>query len=127
MNARIEMREGRVKSRFFAAVTMMILLSGCMLGPNYRRPAVTTPEQFRGAPGPIAPDPQSIAELKWFEVFQDEDLQELIRAALKENYDLRDAVARVDAARANLGITESDQYPQIGAGADVTSNQISRK
>jgi multidrug efflux system outer membrane protein len=105
----------------------MILLSGCMLGPDYRRPAVTTPEKFRGASQPIAPDAQFIAELKWFEVFQDEQLRELIRAALTENYDLRDAVARVEAARANLGITQSDQYPQIGAGADVTSNQISRK
>jgi len=127
MNAQIDMGEGHVKRRFFAAVTMMILLSGCMLGPDYRRPAVTTPDAFRGASAVIPPDQQSIAELKWFEVFQDEQLQELIRAALKENYDLRDAVARVDAARANLGITQSDQYPQIGTGADVTGVQISRK
>jgi multidrug efflux system outer membrane protein len=108
-----------------AALTMF--LSGCMVGPDYRRPAVTTPDSFRGAPAAIPPDKQSIAELKWFEVFQDEQLQELIRTALAQNYDLRDAVARVDAARANLGITQADQYPNFGVGADVTSVEQSRQ
>jgi outer membrane protein, multidrug efflux system len=98
-----------------------------MVGPDYRRPALTTPDSFRGASGAIPPDKQSIAELKWFEVFQDEQLQELIRTALAQNYDLRDAVARVDAARANLGITQADQYPNIGIGADLTSIENSRR
>ena len=98
-----------------------------MVGPDYRRPAVTTPDAFRGASAAIPPDQQSIAELKWFEVFQDEQLQELIRTALTQNYDLRDAVARVDAARANLGITQADQYPNFGIGADVPSQELSRR
>jgi outer membrane protein, multidrug efflux system len=127
MDARIEMRECHVKRRFFAAATMMLWLSGCMVGPDYRRPAVTTPDAFRAASAAITPDKQSIAELKWFEVFQDEQLQELIRTALAQNYDLRDAVARVDAARANLGITQADQYPNFGIGADVTSVEQSRQ
>jgi multidrug efflux system outer membrane protein len=110
-----------------AAAALIILLSGCMLGPDYRRPAVTTPDTFRGAAAVIPPDKQSIAELKWFDVFQDEQLQELIRTALTQNYDLRDAVARVDAARANLGITQADQYPNFGIGADVTSSEQSRQ
>jgi len=105
----------------------MVLLSGCMVGPDYQRPAVTTPDSFRGASAAIPPDEQSIAELKWFEVFQDEQLQELIRTALQQNYDLRDAVARVDAARANLGITQADQYPNFGIGADVPSRELSRR
>jgi len=105
----------------------MVLLSGCMVGPDYQRPAVTTPDSFRGASAAIPPDKQSIAELKWFEVFQDEQLQELIRTALQQNYDLRDAVARVDAARANLGITQADQYPNFGIGADVPSRELSRR
>lgn len=109
------------------AATIVVLLSGCMLGPDYRRPAVIAPDSFRGASAPITPDEQSIAELKWFEVFQDEQLQELIRTALQQNYDLRDAVARVDAARANLGITQADQYPNIGIGADVTASEQSRQ
>jgi len=95
-------------------------------GPNYRRPLVKTPENFR-APEPL-PTPQatSLADLKWWEVFKDEKLQELIRAALAANYDLRDAVARVDAARANLGITRSNQFPQVGASGDLQFTRLSR-
>src|SRR6201991_1727959 len=104
---------------------LMVLLSGCMVGPDYQRPAVTTPDSFRGASAAIPPDQQSIADLKWFEVFSDEQLQELIRTALVQNYDLRDAVARVDAARANLGITRSNQFPNFGFGAQVPSSELS--
>ena len=120
-------RHPEMKKRASTATALILLLSGCMLGPDYRRPAVTTPDTFRGASAAIPPDKQSIAELKWFEVFQDEQLQELIRTALAQNYDLRDAVARVDAARANLGITQADQYPNFGIGADVTASELSRQ
>jgi len=120
-------RHPEMKKRASVAAALILLLSGCMLGPDYRRPAVTTPDAFRGASAAIPPDKQSIAELKWFEVFQDEQLQELIRTALQQNYDLRDAVARVDAARANLGITQADQYPNFGVGADVSSIELSRQ
>ena len=124
MNTRMKMREGHMKRRVFAAATTVVWLSGCMLGPNYQRPSVTTPASFRSA---TTIDAQSIADLKWFEVFKDEQLQELIRTALVQNYDLRDAIARVEAARANLGITQADQYPNFGAGADVTSTEQSRQ
>jgi multidrug efflux system outer membrane protein len=95
-----------------------------MVGPDYHRPSVKTPAQFRG--NSIA-DVQSIADLNWFEVFKDEQLQDLIRTALVQNYDLRDAIARVERARANLGITQADQYPNFGAGADVTTAEQSRR
>src|ERR1700687_5709407 len=97
------------------------ILAGCAVGPNYQRPAVPTPGTFRTpAPAP-APDPASIADLKWFEVFKDEKLQELVRTALVQNYDLRDAAARVEAARANLGITRSNQFPNLDASADIST------
>ena len=81
------------------------LLTGCMVGPNYKRPQVAVPATFR-APDPLpAPQAESFADLKWFEVFQDEKLQDLIRTALVQNFDLRDAVTRVEQARANLGST----------------------
>jgi outer membrane protein, multidrug efflux system len=127
MREAMMIRHSRMEKRGSIAAALIILLSGCMLGPDYRRPAVTTPDSFRGASAAITPDKQSIAELKWFEVFQDEQLQELIRTALAQNYDLRDAVARVDAARANLGITQADQYPNIGIGADLTNIEASRR
>src|SRR5580700_12068086 len=89
-------------------------LSSCTVGPNYHRPAVQVPQAFR-APSPLpAPQASSLADLKWWEVFRDEKLQDLIRAALAANYDLRDAVVRVDEARANLGTTRSNQLPQDG-------------
>jgi multidrug efflux system outer membrane protein len=101
-------------------------LIGCTLGPNYHRPAVQAPQAFR-APDPLpAPQATSLADLKWWEVFRDEKLQDLIRAALAANYDLRDAVARVDEARANLGATRSNQFPHFGASGDVQFNRLSR-
>jgi multidrug efflux system outer membrane protein len=97
-----------------------------MLGPNYHRPAAQIPDNFR-APAPL-PEPQaaSFADLKWFEVFKDADLQALVKTALAQNYDLRDAVARVEAARANLGITRANQFPQVGASGDIDFTRLSR-
>jgi len=83
------------------------------------------PQQFRAAMTSDAG--VSIADVKWFDLFQDEQLRELIRVALVQNYDLRDAIARVDAARANLGITRSNQFPNFGTGADITSFEQSRQ
>jgi len=71
------------------------LLTGCAIGPDYHRPAVQTPTTFRAPTPQPAPEAASLADLKWWEVFKDEKLQELIRTSLVENYDLRDAVARV--------------------------------
>jgi multidrug efflux system outer membrane protein len=98
------------------------LLTGCAVGPNYHRPAVKAPDVFRGSPDTTPPaELTSLADIKWFDLFKDSQLQELIRVALVQNYDLRAAVARVDAARANLGITRADQFPTIAASADITT------
>ncbi len=104
-------------------VVIVGLLAGCTVGPKYRKPIVETPSAFRGNADRAAAvaDPNSLADLKWFEVFKDEQLQEMIRSALVNNYDLQLAVTRVDAARANLGITRSDQFPSVSAGADMTT------
>jgi multidrug efflux system outer membrane protein len=102
------------------------LLAGCTVGPNYRRPDVPAPATFR-APTPLPPaESASLADLKWWEVFKDEKLQELERTALAHNYDLREAVTRVEAARANLGITRSQQYPNFGASAELSTFRASR-
>jgi outer membrane protein, multidrug efflux system len=102
------------------------LLTGCTFGPNYKRPQVAVPANFR-APEPLpAPQAASFADLKWFEVFQDEKLQDLIRTALMQNFDLRDAVTRVEQARANLGITRSNQIPQVSASGELNVTRTSR-
>jgi multidrug efflux system outer membrane protein len=91
--------------------------------PQELKPA--PPGVFRADPAPQV-DSQSLANMKWFEVFQDVKLQELIRDALTNNYDLRQAVARIDAARAAVGIVRSEQFPSIGASADVVTQRQSR-
>ncbi len=96
------------------------------MGPNYVRPNVPVPVTFR-APEPLPADQAaSLADLKWFEVFKDPELQTLVRSGLEHNYDLRDAVARVEESRANLGITRSNQIPQLKAGGDVDFTRLSR-
>jgi len=112
--------------RRFHLVLLAAALAGCMVGPNYTRPSVSVPGAFR-APDPLpAPQAASLADLKWFDVFRDERLQELIRTALAQNYDLRDAVDRVEMARASLGIARSEQYPNAGAGGNIEFNRLSR-
>jgi multidrug efflux system outer membrane protein len=102
------------------------LTSGCTVGPNYTRPKTSVPTAFR-APTPLPPaEAASVADLKWFEVFKDEKLHDLIRTALQQNYDLRLAVSRVEGARAGLGIVRSNQFPSFGAGGSVDINRLSR-
>jgi len=119
-----------MKTYFLIAMAAMALLAGCTVGPNYKRPQVAVPESFRApqATETSLPENQaaSLADQKWFEVFHDPQLQALIKVALVQNYDLRDAVARVDEARANLGITRSNQYPQVGASGDLQFTRLSR-
>ncbi len=116
----------QMTNRLVVATLAASLFTGCMVGPNYRRPAVTPPPVFRGAAQATPPaDLTSLADLKWFDVFKDDRLQDLVRTALVQNYDLREALARVDAARANLGITRADQFPTIDGTTDVTLERFS--
>ena len=96
-----------------------LIATGCTVGPNYKRPQVPVPEAFRAPASMPEGEAASLADLKWFEVFRDPQLQELVKVALTQNYDLRDAVARVDEARANLGATRSNQFPQVSASGSM--------
>jgi multidrug efflux system outer membrane protein len=122
MKQLIRERQQISKRRVLIIGLIASLLAGCTVGPKYRRPVVKSPDVFRGTADPTAaPDPNSLADLKWFELFKDSQLQELIRTALVENYDIRDAVARVSAAHANLGITRANQFPNVSGSADITT------
>ena len=101
----------------FLAITLGFLC-GCTVGPNYKRPAVDVPPDYRGlAPDQVAKvDARSLADQKWWEVFQDEQLKELVKTALKQNYDVRIAATRILQAQAQLGITRADQFPTVAAG-----------
>ena len=109
-----------MKPRLFL-LSAALLLSGCTVGPNYKRPTVAVPGSYRGT----VPDQAAQTELnalgdqKWWDVFQDDQLRTLIRTALTQNYDSRIAASRVLEAQAKLGITRADQFPSVGAGAGI--------
>jgi multidrug efflux system outer membrane protein len=114
------------------ATLLLTLPAGCTVGPSYHRPSVNTPDVFRGASDPgatpgSASDSNSLADLKWFEVFKDPQLQDLIKTAFTQNFDIRQAVARVSAARAVLGSTRAEQFPEISASAEITKLRNSTK
>jgi outer membrane protein, multidrug efflux system len=107
------------QSKFVTKAASILLaafmLSGCAVGPNYHRPVVQTPPAFHGSDQSQQTEPQtaSFADLPWWQVFHDTQLQELIRTALKQNYDLQLAVERVSAARAQVGIVRSNEFPMV--------------
>jgi multidrug efflux system outer membrane protein len=93
-----------------------------MLGPNYKRPAIDTPGVYRDSQ-PSTASSESLGNEKWWEVFQDPVLQELIRTALQQNYDVRIAASRVLQAQAQLGIARANQFPIVSAGAQAFSER----
>ena len=100
-----------------ALCALTLLVSACTVGPNYKRPVANLPDEYRAAApaAALAADQLSLGDQKWWELFQDEQLQELIRTALRQNFDVRIAAARVAEARAQLGITRADQFPEVDA------------
>jgi len=105
---------------------LSLSLAACTVGPNYHRPQVSAPPSYRGQPpGPSAqPSAASLGDEKWWEVFQDPVLRQLIRTALEQNYDVRIAATRVLQAQANLGIARSQQLPTLDAGAGYVGEKI---
>jgi multidrug efflux system outer membrane protein len=99
-----------------------LALTGCAVGPNYERPAVSEPQTFRGQ---AAAEPVSVADLPWFEVFQDPVLAGLVREALTNNYDLLAAAARVEQARYFAAVTRSELFPQVGYESDIARGERS--
>ena len=111
----------------FAAMAMA-LLAGCMLGPDYQRPTLPLPPQYRAAEPP-APGREavSLADLQWFELFRDDSLQALLHTAIQQNYDVRVAVARILEAQAQLGVTRSFLFPQLDANGTLARDRISEE
>ena len=97
-------------------IVVVVLLGGCAVGPNYKRPAVKVPDNYRFAESATT---NSLAELPWWEVFKDPTLQDLIRVAITNNYDLKQAVARVEQARNLATAAGAPLFPQIGYGGVV--------
>src|ERR1700722_725942 len=107
------------------AILLLGMFVGCMVGPRYHRPAVQTPAVYRD----VSENPQlqsqtaSYADLPWWQVFQDPKLQELIRAALKQNYDLQLATERINAARAQVAVTRASLFPQVSGNGNFSGGK----
>jgi multidrug efflux system outer membrane protein len=96
-------------------VALGLILAGCAVGPDYRRAEVAVPDAFRGPTPEQIQQLQSFGDLEWWKVFQDEELQALIRTALEQNYDLRVTTARILQARAQVTVARSFQFPSVDA------------
>jgi len=105
-------------------VVLSLVQGNTLAQQKTSKPVVNTPDNFRFGET-STPDPTSIGDLKWFEVFKDEELQKLVRTAFVNNYDLRAATARIDAERANVGLARSEQFPQVEAGASLNTSRNS--
>ena len=90
------------------------LIAGCMVGPDYERPSVPDPVTYHAD----SLQGESIANMPWWELFEDEALQDLIRVALRNNYDLKTALARIAEARATVVFVKADLIPRLDYAAD---------
>ena len=110
---------------FVVGIMASGLVAGCKVGPNYNRPVVQPPTAYRD----LSENPQvqaqaaSYADLPWWQVFQDPQLQELIRIALKQNYDLQIATERINEARAQVAITRSNLFPQVQGNGNFSGGK----
>ena len=106
--------------RKLAAPLMAVLVSACMIGPDYQRPPIDAPAAWRlseqGA--------KDLANSAWWEQFNDPALNTLVATALRENKDLMIASARIEEFAGRLGITRSQLYPQVGLGVDASRQRV---
>ncbi|MBP1620060.1 MAG: efflux system, outer rane lipoprotein, NodT family [Acidobacteria bacterium] len=113
----------RLDLRALAGIPLTLLLAGCMVGPGYERPELTAPENHRTLT--TTAEAESLADLPWWEVFQDPVLHELVNEALVNNHDLRIAAARVEEARARAGVAKSYVWPELNLTAGYGLNEAS--
>ena len=114
----------RISSNGILAIVAAGLVRRCAVGPDYKRPAVVTPESFRGQV--VHTEATSLADAPWWEAFQDPTLRQLIQEALVHNYDVQLAAARVQQARAQVGVARSQFFPPSatrgGSSATATAS-----
>jgi outer membrane protein, multidrug efflux system len=107
----------------FLLLAIAVLLAGCAVGPNYKRPVVNVPTDYRDSMAAQTAAASSLGNENWWQVYQDPVLVQLIHTALQQNYDVRIAATRVLEAQAQLGIVRANQFPAASLGASVFSEQ----
>ena len=105
----------------FLLLGFALALTGCAVGPNYKRPVVRVPDTYRAAPA----NAESLADTKWSDLFEDDTLRQFVATALEHNFDLAIAAERVQEARARFQIAGSDRYPSVGIQSSFTANRPS--
>ena len=115
-----------MRRRLWVSVIIMALSGSFAMGQKkvYQPPPVQTPPVYRAEEATSQPGTQSFGDLKWFEVFKDDQLQLLIRAAVAQNFDLRQTMARINAARAQLGLARADQFPNFAASGSLVTTRL---
>ena len=114
-----------MRTKASIGLALLLSLCGCKVGPNYKRPTLDVPGQYRG----VAPDlPQQPAggpfgEMQWAAVYRDEALQALLKEALTNNYNIRIAASRIMQAQASLGITRANQFPTVNGVGSIQNVQ----
>ena len=114
-----------MKAGVFITALLLLPLAACKVGPNYKRPVLSVPDQYRG----LAPDlggqsaSQPFAEMRWQSVFQDEVLETLIKEALTNNYNIRIAATHILQAEASLGVARSNQLPTLTGTFGIQNEQ----
>lgn len=104
----------------------LLFTASCTLGPNYRRPSVAIPSTFRDVTGPATQaESASLADTRWFDLFRDDTLTQLVRTALVQNFDLRIAAERVLQARERFRIARADRFPVVVGTASASENRVS--
>jgi outer membrane protein, multidrug efflux system len=116
------MRSSESRRALASGLAIALTLGACTVGPDYRRPAVPTPAIFRGQAE--NEPPESLGDLTWWRVFDDEVLQQLIDEAIRANYDLQVAAARILDARAQVVITRSFQFPDLSASGSAVYSRV---
>jgi outer membrane protein, multidrug efflux system len=111
------------KPALLGIVTALVLMPGCLMGPKYKRPTADVPQEYRAPAPQQAAAASSLGNEKWWQVYQDPVLTQLIHTAIAQNYDVRIAAARVLEAQAQVGITRANQLPSASVGANVFSEQ----
>lgn len=106
----------------FFIIVIIILLTGCALGPNFKKPQVETPAEYRNIDSLIIDTSRvdTLVNLKWWELFREPVLDSLVKYALENNKDLLIAASRIEEARALYGFTKADIYPRLDLQAGAS-------
>src|SRR5882762_3333728 len=111
--------------RSIIVVALSLSAASCTLGPNYQRPMVAIPPAFRDTTAAAQAGPASLADVRWFDLFKDDALTQLVRTALAQNFDLQIAAERVLQARDRFRIVRADRFPVVAGSAATSKNRVS--